>query len=98
MEAMLVAHVYPEFGSPEGFLRARACWVLHYFCEMPFRTEANLLRAVELLTHCLLHDSELPVRVEAAIALQACLTCQDKGERWLKGQGRKCMKAASLST
>ncbi|XP_075546837.1 importin-7 msk [Dermacentor variabilis] len=84
MEAMLVAHVYPEFGSPEGFLRARACWVLHYFCEMPFRTEANLLRAVELLTHCLLHDSELPVRVEAAIALQACLTCQEKAQVTVK--------------
>ncbi|KAH7967743.1 hypothetical protein HPB52_002096 [Rhipicephalus sanguineus] len=84
MEAMLVAHVYPEFGSSEGFLRARACWVLHYFCEMPFRTEANLLRAVELLTHCLLHDSELPVRVEAAIALQACLTCQEKAQATVK--------------
>lgn len=86
MEAMLVAHVYPEFGSSEGFLRARACWVLHYFCEMPFRTEANLLRAVELLTHCLLHDTELPVRVEAAVALQACLTCQEKAQASVEPQ------------
>ncbi|CAN7998754.1 unnamed protein product [Ixodes hexagonus] len=86
MEAMLVTHVYPEFGSPHGFLRARACWVLHYFCEIQFRSEANLLRAVELLTHCLLHDADLPVKVEAAVALQACLTCQEKAQSSVEPQ------------
>ncbi|KAM7292825.1 importin-7 [Ixodes scapularis] len=86
MEAMLVTHVYPEFGSPHGFLRARACWVLHYFCEIQFRTEGNLLRAVELLTHCLLRDADLPVKVEAAVALQACLTCQEKAQASVEPQ------------
>uniref|UniRef100_A0A2R5LJV7 Putative nuclear transport receptor ranbp7/ranbp8 importin beta superfamily n=1 Tax=Ornithodoros turicata TaxID=34597 RepID=A0A2R5LJV7_9ACAR len=80
VEAMLVAHVLPEFGSPHGFLRARACWVLHHFCELRFRGQAHLAQSVECLVGSLLRDQDLPVRVEAAVALQAFLSAQEKAQ------------------
>ena len=33
VEAMFVSHVFPEFMSPYGFMRARACWILKCFAE-----------------------------------------------------------------
>lgn len=34
LEQFLVNIVFPEFQSPHGHLRARACWMLHYFAGM----------------------------------------------------------------
>ena len=31
MENFLSNQVYPQFSSTVGYLRARACWMLHYF-------------------------------------------------------------------
>ena len=39
---MLVTHVFPEFMSPLGYMRARACWMLHYFAEIKYSSEENL--------------------------------------------------------
>ena len=39
---MLVAHVFPEFQSSLGYMRARACWMLHYFAEIKYSSEENL--------------------------------------------------------
>jgi len=36
MESFLVSHVFPEFHSPHGFMRARACEVLNRFSEIEF--------------------------------------------------------------
>ena len=33
VEAMFVSHVFPEFKSPYGFMRARACWILKCFAD-----------------------------------------------------------------
>ena len=57
----------------------QACWVLNYFSRISFKNEANLQRAVEAVRVCLLHDKELPVKVEAALALQFFIKRQDKG-------------------
>lgn len=84
MEAMLVSYVFPEFQSSFGYLRARACWVLHYFCAIPFRIEVNLVQALQLTQNCLLHDTELPVKVEAAISLQMVINNQEKAEKFLE--------------
>lgn len=81
MELMLATHVFPEFTSPHGYLRARACWVLHHFCEVRFKHETNLVHALEFVQNCLLHDKDLPVKVEAAIALQLLVTSQDRAQR-----------------
>ena len=60
-------------------LLIQACWVLNYFSRIQFKNEANLQRAVEAVRVCLLQDKELPVKVEAAIALQFFIRRQDKG-------------------
>ncbi|GAB6021254.1 hypothetical protein CHUAL_003869 [Chamberlinius hualienensis] len=78
MEPMLVSRVFPEFQSPHGYLRARACWVLHHFSEIKYKNDPSLQQAVEFTQNCLLHDKELPVKVEAAIALQLLIVNQEK--------------------
>lgn len=58
----------------------QACWVLHYFCEVKFKSDQNLQTALELTRLCLINDNEMPVKVEAAIALQVLISNQEKGE------------------
>lgn len=71
-----------RFGSSE-FLQClfsfQACWVLHYFCEVKFKSDQNLQTALELTRRCLIDDREMPVKVEAAIALQVLISNQEKG-------------------
>lgn len=65
-------------------MRARACWVLHYFSEIKFKQEDVLATAVNLTTNALLTDKELPVKVEAAIALQMILAAQSRAEKYVE--------------
>ncbi|KAK7098741.1 importin-7-like [Littorina saxatilis] len=83
-ELMLTEHVFKEFSSPHGFLRARACWVLRYFCELKFKAEGNLVNAMAAIKTCLLADKDLPVRVEAALAIQMLITEQEKAKTYLQ--------------
>ncbi|CAZ80144.1 unnamed protein product [Tuber melanosporum] len=69
VEYFFVRHVFPEFRSPHGFLRARACDVLEKFSDLDFKDENNVVLVYQNILQCL-DDSELPVRVEAALALQ----------------------------
>lgn len=62
------------------FRLAQACWVLHYFCEVKFKSDQNLQTALELTRLCLINDNEMPVKVEAAIALQVLISNQEKGK------------------
>jgi len=86
LEQMLVTYVFPEFRSSEGYLRARACWMVRYFCELNFRKEENLMGALTHIQGALLQETELPVKVEAAIAIQVMLTVQDGSLVYLKQQ------------
>ena len=81
MELMLVTHAFPEFQSPHGFLRARACWVLHYFSDIKFKNPGNLKVALDMVRTRMCEDKDLPVKVEAAIALQMMLSGLSI-ERW----------------
>lgn len=67
------------FSSPVLHLVAQACWVLHYFCEVKFKNDQNLQTALDLTRLCLINDNEMPVKVEAAIALQVLISNQEKG-------------------
>lgn len=67
-------------------MRARACWVLHYFAEFNFNQESVLAEAVRLTTNALLQDKDLPVRVEAAIALQSLINYQDRAHKYVEPQ------------
>lgn len=54
--------------------------MLHYFCEVKFKSDQNLQTALELTRLCLINDNEMPVKVEAAIALQVLISNQEKGK------------------
>ncbi|KAK6191779.1 hypothetical protein SNE40_003377 [Patella caerulea] len=83
-ELMLTSHVFPEFTSEMGYLRAKACWVIRCFSKLKYRNPANLTQALELIKACHCTDKDLPVRVEAAIALQMLITDQEKAKTFLK--------------
>ena len=54
----------------------RACYVLHYASDTPYKNMKILERAVNALVQRLKEDPELPVKVEAAIAIQSLLNDQ----------------------
>lgn len=93
MEYMLQNHVFPLFSSELGYMRARACWVLHYFCEVKFKSDQNLQTALELTRRCLIDDREMPVKVEAAIALQVLISNQEKAKEYITPFIRPVMQA-----
>ncbi len=59
MEDFLVRFVFPEFQSPYGHLRARACWMLHYFAEVKYKNQNVLVEAYNLSINALLRDAEV---------------------------------------
>lgn len=86
VENLIMQYVFPEFNSPHGHLRARACWVLHYFSEIKLRNSFVLSEIMRLTSSALLNDKELPVKVEAAVALQMFLISQDNASKYLEGE------------
>uniref|UniRef100_A0A8D0H6M8 Importin 8 n=1 Tax=Sphenodon punctatus TaxID=8508 RepID=A0A8D0H6M8_SPHPU len=92
MELMLQNHVFPLFMSNLGYLRARSCWVLHSFSTMKFHNELNLRNAVELAKKSLIDDKEMPVKVEAAIALQTLICSQEQAKEYVKPYVRPVMQ------
>ncbi|XP_060632748.2 importin-8 isoform X2 [Anolis sagrei] len=96
MELMLQNHVFPLFMSNLGYLRARSCWTLHSFSSLKFHNELNLRNAVELTKKCLIDDKEMPVKVEAAIALQSLISHQEQAKEYIKPYIRAVMQELLL--
>ncbi|XP_055373392.1 importin-7 [Condylostylus longicornis] len=92
LEAMLTTYVFPEFNNPEGHMRARACWVLHYFSDITFKNQQVLVEIMRLTVNALLNDKELPVRVEAAVGLQMFLSSQDSAAPMVEPQIQEISK------
>ncbi|KAK9469786.1 armadillo-type protein [Lipomyces arxii] len=69
MEQFFVSYVFPDFQSPFGFLRVRACEIMNRFSEAQFNDVNNINIIYASITSCL-NDKYLPVQVEAALALQ----------------------------
>ena len=44
--------------------------MLHHFCDVKFQAVESVRHLTEQVFHLLLQDSELPVKVDAALALQ----------------------------
>jgi len=89
LENMLVQHVFPEFKSSLGYLRARSCWVLHSFGDITFKDERNLATAVDSARLCLTEDNDPPVKVEAAIALQFLIEKQEESKKYIEPHVRQ---------
>ncbi|CAG9771004.1 unnamed protein product [Ceutorhynchus assimilis] len=86
LDQFFIKYVFPEFRCDRGHMRARACWNLHYFAEFNFKQENVLMDAVNLTISALLFDKDLPVKVEAAIALQSLLNYQDRSQKYVEPQ------------
>ena len=83
LEQLLVQFVLPEFASPHGYLRARACHVLYTFSMVTYQDFSNVQAIMEAVLKCL-QDEELPVRAQAAIALRKLLEEQELAQQVAK--------------
>uniref|UniRef100_A0A8C2ZYC9 Importin 8 n=1 Tax=Cyclopterus lumpus TaxID=8103 RepID=A0A8C2ZYC9_CYCLU len=92
MELMLQNYVFPLLNSPTGYLRARSCWVLHCFSPLRFHDELVLRNAVELVKQDLIDDKEMPVKVEAAMALQTLVSNQEQAKLYIRPYIRPVMQ------
>lgn len=92
IELFLQNHVFPLLLSNLGYLRARSCWVLHAFSSLKFHNELNLRNAVELAKKSLIEDEEMPVKVEAALALQSLISNQTQAKEYMKPHVRPIMQ------
>lgn len=78
MEQFMMQHVYPEFTAPEPYLRAIACEVLGTVekCQMTWSSEENINQHFRAVAACM-DDPELPVRVQAVLALTELVTVHE---------------------
>ncbi|XP_030467372.2 importin beta-like SAD2 [Syzygium oleosum] len=80
LERMLVQHVFPEFSSPVGHLRAKAAWVAGQYAHINFSDPNNFRKALHSVVSGL-RDPELPVRVDSVFALRSFVeACRDLNE------------------
>jgi hypothetical protein len=77
VEKMIMDYVFPHYHSEFGFLRARACWMLHHFCDVKLNDTTNAQKVTECVLQLLLHDKDLPVKVDAGVALQFLVKYQE---------------------
>ena len=76
LEHMLMVYVLPEFTNPLGHLRAKACWVAGMYANIAFADRANFTRLMRAVVERL-RDGDLPVRVDAIVALRAFVEASD---------------------
>ncbi|CAA3022080.1 importin beta-like SAD2 [Olea europaea subsp. europaea] len=80
LERMLVQHVFPEFSSPVGHLRAKAAWVSGQYAHVNFSDPNNFRKALHSVVAGM-RDPELPVRIDSVFALRSFVeACKDLGE------------------
>ncbi|OQR99928.1 hypothetical protein THRCLA_06328, partial [Thraustotheca clavata] len=74
VEALIIAHVLPEFHNTHGFLRLRACKMFtgHFISDIKF-TDATVTEIAQCMLKCM-KDTELPVQIEAAKTLRYIVT------------------------
>lgn len=65
---------------------------MHYFSDIEFKTPQILGEIMRLTSHALLHDKDLPVKVEAAIGLQMYLSSQDNACQYIQGNIKEITK------
>ncbi|KAK8663421.1 hypothetical protein V6N13_083241 [Hibiscus sabdariffa] len=80
LEHMLMQHVFPEFRSPVGHLRAKAAWVAGQYAHVNFSDQNTFCQALHSVVSGL-RDPELPVRVDSVFALRSFVeACRDLNE------------------
>jgi hypothetical protein len=81
LENMIVQYLFPELQSSIPYLRARACYALRNFSKLEYTNSDNSVRCLTYLINCLCNDTSLPVKVEAAMALNLFISDTDTGEK-----------------
>jgi len=78
IQPFLMMHVVPEFSSPVGMMRSRACWMIEYFNKIDWDDDASkgLLDAVLKGLLSGLRDKELPVQASAACSMQTIIAAE----------------------
>lgn len=85
VEKLVDMLVVPRISHPVRFLRARACWAVKEFSDAKFSTQRILQKIIEALISRLADaNEELPVKIEAAIAIQYLLHGQEKARVLVK--------------
>lgn len=80
LERMLVQHVFPEFSSLVGHLRAKAAWVAGQYAHINFSDQNNFRQALHSVVSGM-RDPELPVRVDSVFALRSFVeACKELNE------------------
>ncbi len=76
--SLFQTYILPTFVSPYGHVRAKACWVSSEFAAVLHDVSPEIF--VQLLQHmqALLNDPELPVQVDAAIAMREFFSAVDE--------------------
>ncbi|BGP14532.1 hypothetical protein JCM10213_005180 [Rhodosporidiobolus nylandii] len=99
LEAFFIQHVVPEFKSPHGFLRYRACELVEKFesYDMTWAAQDALENTLNSLINCIT-DSDLPVRIQAAIALPELVRYERVRERMLPNLGRILQELLKLAS
>lgn len=83
IEGLMMTQVIPHLTSQAGFLRARASWMVHRFAHIKFKNQQNVFVIAELLLKLLHEDADLPVKVEAVLALHDLQNEQEKVQEFL---------------
>lgn len=83
LEGLLVTSVFPDFNSPVGFLRFRACWMVQQFSEVKWNDDGTNLRTLIQMVLQRLSDPALPVQIEASKALRFLIEADGADETLL---------------
>ena len=75
IEPLLVTHVFPEFRSPIGFLRCRACCMVQDFDFVKWTDGGSNLNNLINFVLQALSDSALPVQIEASKVRILSIAC-----------------------
>ncbi|KHN74638.1 Importin-7 [Toxocara canis] len=85
LEKLVDAVIVPRITNPVRFLRARACWAVKEFSDAKFTTPRIVQKIAEALVSRLADpNEELPVKVEAAVAVQFLLHDQQSVHAMIK--------------
>lgn len=68
------------------FSLTQACWFIQHVCDVKINDDAIWKNLTALCVNALLTDKELPVKVQAGLAIQALLIAEDKVEPLLEPQ------------
>ncbi|KAF7231887.1 hypothetical protein EG68_10914 [Paragonimus skrjabini miyazakii] len=78
LEPFLLNHVLPTLHVPEGYRRARACWLVGKLSDANFNDQSVFAQVVDAVRKAISDDPELPVRAFAALCLSELIRSQDQ--------------------